>query len=145
MLSLFNINHSPRTPYSPWTRKVQNRNLGLHLRLIVQNPPTNQSFQTEMYAYAHNTTPLSQLKPSPDQIVFHTYPRIPLTFFINLIHDSSKTCMAIYCKSLPHHTHYKIKISTLFPLTPQQTYFLIGFNITIQMPQRTSKTLMWNS
>ena len=41
LCSLCNINHSPRTPYSPWTRKVQNGNLGTHLRLIVQNPPTN--------------------------------------------------------------------------------------------------------
>ena len=63
--SLFHINHSPRTPYSPWTNglvEVQNRILGTHLRIFLQNPPTNWSFQTQMYAYTHNTTPLSQLK-----------------------------------------------------------------------------------
>ena len=34
---LFHINHSPRTPYSPWTNglvEVQNRNFGTHLRLF---------------------------------------------------------------------------------------------------------------
>ena len=34
---LLDINHSPRTPYSPWTNalvEVQNRILGTHLRLV---------------------------------------------------------------------------------------------------------------
>ena len=47
--SLFNIVHSPRTPYSSWTNglvEVQKRNLGTHLRLFLQNPPDNWSFQT---------------------------------------------------------------------------------------------------
>ena len=54
-----------------------------------------------MYAYAHNTTPLSQLKLSPYQIVFHTHPRIPLTFSLNLPRNASKNCIATYCESLP--------------------------------------------
>ena len=61
LCSLFNINHSPITPYSPWTNgfnEVQNRNIGTHLRLFLQNLSTNWSFQTQIYAYAHNTTPL---------------------------------------------------------------------------------------
>ena len=64
LCSLFKIKHSPRTPYSPWTNglvEVQNRNLGTHLRLFLQNLPTNWSFQTQMYAYAHNTTPFPNL------------------------------------------------------------------------------------
>ena len=91
LCSHFHINHSPRTPYSPWTNglvELQNRNLGTHLRIFLQNPPTNWSFQTQMYAYAHNTTPLSQPKLSPYQIVFHTHPRIPLTFSLNLPRDA---------------------------------------------------------
>ena len=59
-----------------------------------------------MYAYAHNTTPLSQLKLSPYQIVFHTHPHIPLTFSLNLPRDASKNCIATYCESLPPHSHY---------------------------------------
>ena len=109
LCSPFHINHSPRTSYSPWTNglvEVQNRNLGTHLRIYLQNPPTNWSFQTQMYAYAHNTTPLSQLKLSPYQIVFHTHPRIPLTFSLNLPRDTSKNCIATYCESLPPHSHY---------------------------------------
>ena len=109
LCSLFHINHSPRTPYSPWTNglvEVQNRNLGTHLRTFLQNPPTNWSFQTQMYAYAHNTTPLSQLKLSPYQIVFHTHPRIPLTFSLNLPRDAQKNCIATYCESLSPHSHY---------------------------------------
>ena len=59
-----------------------------------------------MYAYAHNTTPLSQLKLSPYRHVFHTHPRIPLNFYLNLPHDSSNNCLETYCDSLPLHTHY---------------------------------------
>ena len=103
------INHSPRTPYSPWTNgsvEVQNSNIGTHLRLFLQNLPNKWSIQTQIYAYAHNTTPLSQLKLSPHQNVFHTHPRIPLTFSPNLLRDSSQTCIATYCTALPPHTHY---------------------------------------
>ena len=53
-----------------------------------------------MYAYVHNTTPLSGLKLSTYQTVFHTHPRILLTFSLNLPSDSIKTCMATYCNSL---------------------------------------------
>ena len=45
LCSLFNIKHSPRTPYSPRTNglvEVQNRNLGTQLRLFFYNPPPYQ-------------------------------------------------------------------------------------------------------
>ena len=71
-----------------------------------------------MYVYAHNTTPLFQPKLSPYQIVFHTHPHISLTFCPNLLSDSSKTCIATFCTSLPPHTLIVFKISTLFQLTP---------------------------
>ena len=71
LCSLFNNNHSPRTSYSPRIHglvDVQNRNLGTHLNLFFsRNPPNNWSFETQMYAYAHHTHSLSQLKPSPYQ------------------------------------------------------------------------------
>ena len=83
LCSLFNIDHSSRTPYSPWTNalvEVRNRNLGTHLRLFLQNPPTNWSIQTQVSAYAHKTIPpLSQPKLPPHQNVFHTS-----THYINL-------------------------------------------------------------
>ena len=107
--SLFIINHFPRTPCSPWTNglvEVQNRNLGTNLRLFLQNPPPNWSIQTQMYAYAHNTTPLSRLKLNPYEIVFDTHPRIPLTFCHNLTRGSSETCIAPHCNSLPPHTQH---------------------------------------
>ena len=75
------IRHSPRTPYAPWTNglvKNQNKNLGTHLRLFLHNTPGNWSTQVHMYAYAHNSQPLSELNLSPYEIVFHTIPRIPI-------------------------------------------------------------------
>ena len=59
LCTLFQIRHSPRTPYAPWTNGLvesQNRNLGTHLRLFLNDPPTNWSIQTQMYAYPHNST-----------------------------------------------------------------------------------------
>ena len=58
------IRHAPRTSHSPWTNglvEVQNKNIGTHLRLFLQNTPENWSLQVHMYAYAHNSQPLSEL------------------------------------------------------------------------------------
>ena len=62
--------------------------------------------EVHMYAYAHNSQPLSELNVSPHEIVFHTRPRIPLTFDLNLNRDTSKTCISRYCSQLPEHSHY---------------------------------------
>ena len=103
------IRHSPRTAYSPWTNglvEVQNRNLGTHLRMFLHDTPKDWAFQVHMYAYAHNSQPLSELNISPHEIVFHTRPRIPLTFDLTLNRDTSKTCISRYCSQLPAHSHY---------------------------------------
>ena len=92
-LTLFNITHSPRTPYSPWTNGLvenQNRNIGSHIRLFLQDTPNNWSVSASMYAFAHNTTPRSNTQITPYEIVFHTHPRIPLTFELNLERDPDK-------------------------------------------------------
>ena len=60
--------------YSPWTNvEVQNRNLETQLRIYLQNPFTNWSFQTTMFAYARNTTPLFQHKFSPTKLSYTSY------------------------------------------------------------------------
>ena len=107
--TLMGIRHSPRTAYSPWTNglvEVQNRNLGTHLRMFSHDTPKDWPFQVHMYAYAHNSQPLSELNISPHEIVFHTRPRIYLTFDLNLNRDTSKTCISRYCSQLPEHSHY---------------------------------------
>ena len=109
LCTLMGIRHSPRTAYSPWTNglvEVQNRNLGTHLRMFLHDTPKDWAFQVHMYVYAHNSQPLSELNISPHEIVFHTRPRIPLTFDLNLNRDTSKTCISRYCSQLPAHSHY---------------------------------------
>ena len=59
-----------------------------------------------MYAYAHNSQPLSELNLSPDEIVFHTIPRIPINFELNLQRDTFRNCTSQFCRNLPLHTHY---------------------------------------
>ena len=109
LCTLMGIRHSPRTAYSPWTNglvEVQNRNLGTHLRMFLHDTPKDWAFQVHMYAYAHNSQPLSELSISPHEIVFHTRPRIPLTFDLNLNRNTSKTCISGYCSQLPEHSYY---------------------------------------
>ena len=109
LCTLMGIRHSPRTVYSPWTNglvEVQNRNLGTHLRMSLHDTHKDWAFQVHMYAYAHNSLPLLELNISPHEIVFHTRPRIPLTFDSNLSRDTYKTCISRYCSQLPEHSHY---------------------------------------
>ena len=93
LCTLMGIRHSPRTAYAPWTNglvEVQNRNLGTHLRMLLHDTPKDWAFQVHMYTYAHNSQPLSELIISPQEIVFHTRPRIPLTFDLSLIETPLK-------------------------------------------------------
>ena len=67
------IRHPPRTPYSPWTNglvKVQNKNLGTQIRMFLQNTPKDCALQVQMYAFGHNSQPLSALNVSPHELVF---------------------------------------------------------------------------
>ena len=102
------IRHSPRTPYAPWTNGLvgnQNKILGTHLRLFLHNSPENWSTQVHMYAYAHNSQPLSELNLSPYEIVFHTISKIPINFELNLQRDTYRNYTSQYCQDLPLHTH----------------------------------------
>ena len=103
------IRHYPRTACSHWTNglvEVQNRSLGIHLRMFLHNTLEVWAFQVHMHAYAHNCQPLSELNVSPLEIAFHTQPRIPLTFDLNLNRNASKLCISKYCSQLPEHSHY---------------------------------------
>ena len=103
------LRHSSRTAYAPWTNglvEVQNRNLGTHLRMFLHNTPQDWALQVHMYAYAHNSQPLSDLNVSSYEIVFHTRTRIPFTFDLNLNRNNSTTCISHYCSQLPSHSHY---------------------------------------
>ena len=68
-----------------------------------------------MYAYAHISQPLSELYLSPYEIVFHTLPRIPINFELNIQRDTYRICTSQYCQDLPLHTHYdKSKLNPFF-------------------------------
>ena len=69
-----------------------------------------------MNAYAHNSQPLSELNLSPYEIVFHTIPRIPINFELNLQRNTYRNCTSQYYQDLPlHHKHYdKSNLNTFF-------------------------------
>ena len=109
LCTLMGIRQSPRTAYSPWTNGLveeQNSSLDTHLRMFLHDTPKDWAFQVHKYAYAQNCQPLSELNISPHEIVFHTRPRIPLTFDLNLNRDTYKTCISRYCSQLPEQSHY---------------------------------------
>ena len=64
--------------------KYKTEILVLIFECSLHDTPKDWAFQVHMYAYAHNSQPLSELNVSPHEIVFHTRPRIPLKFDLNL-------------------------------------------------------------
>ena len=68
-----------------------------------------------MYAYAHNSQPLSELNFSPYEIGYHIIPRIPINFELNLQRDTYRNCTSQFCQNLPLHTLYdKSNLNPLF-------------------------------
>ena len=59
-----------------------------------------------MYAYAHNSQPLSELNNSPIEIVFSHKTQNPPYLRFKLYWDSSKTCISRHCSQIPEHSHY---------------------------------------
>ena len=111
--------HSHRTAYFPWTNglvEVRIRKLGTHLRMFLHHTPKDWTFQVQMYAYTHNSQPLSELNVSPQEIVFHTQATVPLTFDLNLNRIlSKKFCISKYYSQLPEHSHYdKMDLNPFF-------------------------------
>ena len=83
LCTLMGIRHSSRTAYSPWTNglvEVQNRKLGTHLQMFLHDPPKDWAFQVHMYAYAHNSQPLSELIFLHMKLFFTQDPEYPLPF-----------------------------------------------------------------
>ena len=74
--------------------------------MFFHNTPQDWALQVHMYAYAHNSQPLSDLNVSLYEIVFHTRPRISLTFDLSLNRNNSTTCILQYCSQLPSHSYY---------------------------------------
>ena len=87
-----------------------------------------ESIQVYIFAYAHITQPLSNLHIWPYELVFHTQPRIPLSFQINFSGNSVHECTSQYCSNLPPHSYYQP--TDLYPLfrrimlKPISTWFL---------------------
>ena len=81
-----------------------------------------------MYAFAHNSQPLSSLNVSPHENVFHTRPRIPLTLDLSLNRDANKTSTSQNCSELPEHSRYdKTDLNPIFYRTlskPLPQWFL---------------------
>ena len=74
--------------------------------MFLHHTPKDWAFQVHIYAYANNSQPLSELNVSLHEILFHTQPRLTLTFDLNLNCNTSKTCIAKYCSQLPEDSYF---------------------------------------
>ena len=63
-------------------------------------------YKIEILVHILECFSMTQLNVSPHEIVFHTRPRIPLTFDLNLTRDTSKTFISRYFSQLQEHSHY---------------------------------------
>ena len=132
LCTFMGIRHSPRTAFSPWTNglvEVQNRNFGTHLRMFLHDTPKDWAFQVHMYAYAHNSQPLSELNVSPHEIVFHTRARLPLTFDLNLTRDTSKHVFPVIVLNFQNIHIMTNQILTRFSSEHFQNTFHNGFSL----------------
>ena len=70
--------HSRKIFYSPWTNGLVEvrKYLGTTVRKFLQSTPKDWAHQVLMYAFAHNSQPVSALKVSPHELVFHIRPRV---------------------------------------------------------------------
>ena len=83
--------------------------------MFLHDTPNDWAFPVHMYAYVHNSKPLSEINVSPREIGFHTRPRTTLTFDLNLNRNTSKLCTSKYCSQLTEHSHYdKTDINLFF-------------------------------
>ena len=87
--------------------KIKIKILEAILDFFLHNTPENWSTQVHMYAYAHNSQPLSELNLSPHEMVLHTIPRTPINFELNFQRDTYRNCTSQYCQDLPLYTHYE--------------------------------------
>ena len=96
--------------------------LGTYIRMFLQNNLKEKGHQVHMYAFAHNSQPLSALNVSPHELVFHIRPRIPLIFDLNLIRNKNNTSISQYCSPLPEHSQYDKKVIPILLRNTLKTY-----------------------
>ena len=109
LCTLMGIRNLPRTAYSPWTKglvEVQNRNLGTHLQMFLNDTPKRLGISSPYVRICTQFTTSFRTQCFSSQNCFHTRPRIPLTFDLNLNRNTSKHCISKYCSQLPEYSHY---------------------------------------
>ena len=81
------ITHASRTAFSPWTNgkvEVQNKQLGAHFRIFLDQAQGRWDELPPKFAFAHNTIPNASTGISPYEIVFGQKRQIPLSLKLGL-------------------------------------------------------------
>ena len=102
------ITPAPRTSYLPWTNgkvEIQNKHLGAHFRIFLEQTPVKWNKFAPKFAFSHNTVPNASTGISPYEIVFGQKPQIPLSLKLRLLRNSQLICSSEFCKDLPLHMH----------------------------------------
>ena len=102
------ITPAPITAYSPWTKgkvKIQNKHLGAHFRIFLEQAQGKWDKLAPKFAVSHNTVPNASTGISPYEIVFGQKPQIPLSLKLGLLRNSQLTRSSKFCIDLPLHRH----------------------------------------
>ena len=98
----------PRTAHSLWTNgkiETQNQHIARFWRSFLSDAGNNWSSLAPKFAFAHNTRVNYTTGRTPNEIVFETRPRIPMSLKLGLYRNKHKLCCSEFCKDLPSHSH----------------------------------------
>ena len=99
------ITLQPRTPDSPWTIgkvETQNQHIARFWKSCLNDAGTNWAPFAPKFAFADNTSINYTTGKTPDEIVFDTKPKIPMSVKLGPYRNKHKLCCSELCTDLPH-------------------------------------------
>ena len=107
--------------------------------MFSQNNPMDLTYQVNLYAFVHNSQPLSSLNFSPHDLVFDTRPRIPQTFDLSLNRNENNICIVQFSSQLLEQSHYdETDLKPFFTKTFAKPHGQFPFAVETAVLQRYS-------
>ncbi len=160
------ISVKPLSGYNPWSNgqvETMNTHVARYIRQFIENFPTNWSKYVAQWAFAQNTSQISNFGMTPYEIVFGKKPIIPIQLRLGVLRDPDKLCVfdnSNLCIGLPEHSHFSTSVfnSAIQKfLTPQlttetmrreqalvKTYSMVYFQSKMDEPDVHEKRNLFN-
>ena len=98
----------PRTAHSPWTNGIietQNQHIARYWGKFLNDARNNWSSLAPKFVFAHNKVMKYTTGKTPNEVVFHAKPPIPLSLKLELYRNKDKFCCSEFCRDLPSLSH----------------------------------------